>query len=381
MTYQAALQKIEQAAKWLRGRLARITSRSLLFSLLLIFCAFLPSCFGTVGEPTIPAKKVSEIVVPLPNLQLDFFDQPDRQEILARHLANSAAWNVTSWSESKHQSTDGVWHRSVDLSASRRNWETGCGWQPADSTKSFIQFRLSPTAMDLKNPVQVIENGAKTIKIESYTNSHSNDQEANYTTLNSVIRITSKSRKLLLDINEQSDNRDRTFTTNFLENISHEFTQLSKSSTASQSGFDPKQLAPGSMINSQKPVFKIGYQRDGHGFACSATNNDKTVISGYVNPREAGYVYVMAEFETNRGIDGAKSEETEYVGWSNNSAEQFFFDIRVYLRSFDLGSRPVKFQLWFHPLMGGADRLLLTKTEEAMVNSGMWGEFFKGKKK
>jgi hypothetical protein len=379
MTYQAALQKIEQAAKWFNEQLARSMSRNLIFGLLLILCAFLPSCFGTVGEPAIPAKKVGEMVVPLPNLQLDFFDQPDRQAILVRHLAGSAAWKVISWSESKYQSADGVWHKAVDLSAFRRNWQTTCGWQTANN-KSFIQFELSPTATAVTIPQQVTDNSAKKIKIESYTESRSNGQKADYTTLNSAIRIASKSRKTVLYINEQSDDHDRTFTTNFLENISREFTQLSQSSTASQSGFDPKLLAPESLINAQKPILQVNHQKDGSGSECSKMGND-TMILGYVNPGEAGYVYIMTEFETNRGMERSTFEEKEYVGWSDNPAEQFFFDLSVYLRGSDLGSRPVKFQLWFHPSNGGIDRLLLKQTKEAMVNSGMWGEFFKGKKK
>jgi hypothetical protein len=379
MTYQAALQKIEQAAKWLKGQLARSMSRNLIFGLLLILCVFLPSCFGTVSEPTIPAKKVGEIVVPLPNLQLDFFEQPDRQAILARHLAGSAAWKVISWSESKYQSADGVWHKAVDLSAFRRNWQTACGWQTANN-KSFIQFKLSPTATAVATPEQVTDNSAKQIKIDSYTERQSNGQKADYTTLNSVIRIAGKSRKALLHINEQSDDHDRTFTTNFLENISREFTQLSQSRTASQAGFDPKLLAPESIISAQKPILQVNHQKDSSGSECREMGND-TRISGYVNPGEAGYVYIVTEFETNRGMERSTSEEKEYVGWSANPAEQFFFDLSVYLRASDLGSRPVKFQLWFHPSNGAVDRQLLKQTKEAMVNSGMWGEFFQGKKK
>jgi hypothetical protein len=53
MTYQAALQKIEQAAEWCEGQLARIQLKKLLFTVFLILCAFLPSCFGTTNEPDI----------------------------------------------------------------------------------------------------------------------------------------------------------------------------------------------------------------------------------------------------------------------------------------------------------------------------------------
>jgi hypothetical protein len=381
MSYQAALQKIEQAAQWLKERLARRTSQSLIFGLLLILCAFLPSCFGSVDEPIIPAKKMGEMVVPLPNLQLDFFEPPDRQAVLARHLASSAAWHVTEWAESKYQSTDGVWHKAIDLSAFRRNWQTACGWQSIGQNPSSIQVGLSPTAIAGKISEQVTENSAKKIKIVLYTESRSNNQQANNTVLNSAIQIASKSRRLLLNINERSDDRDRRFTTNFLGNISREFTQLSQSRMAPQSGFDPKLLAPESMIKAEKPILQIGYQKNDNGFNCSAQSTNDTVISGYVNPGEAGYVYLTAEFETNRGIDHARSEGQEYIGWSDNPTEQFFFAQSMYLRSSDLGSRPVKFQLWFHSSKGDPDRLLLGQTKEAMVNSGLWGEFFKGKKK
>jgi hypothetical protein len=125
---------------------------------------------------------------------------------------------------------------------------------------------------------------------------------------------------------------------------------------------------------------QVNQQKNNSGSECSKMGND-TIISGYVNPGEAGYVYLMTEFETNGGTERSTSEGKEYVGWSANPAEQFFFATSVYLRGADLGSRPVKFQLWFHPSKGSADRLLLKKTQEAMVNSGLWGEFFKGKKK
>ena len=379
MTYREALKEIRQAAKWVKKNLQSV-SRNVIFGLLLIFCLFLPSCFRTGDEPTISPQKMGEISVSLPNLQLDFFDQHDRQEILARHLASSAAWKVEKWSESKYQSADGVWHKAVNLSAFRRNWQTACGgWQTTDINESFIQLGLSSTAVAMDNSVQVIENSVQKIKIESYTESRYKRQKPNYTTLNSAIHIANKSRRLLLHISERSDDLDRTFTTNFLENISRELTQLSKSSVAFQSGFAPKLLAPKSMINAQKSVIQI--DKNGQGFECSSKSTNDTTVSGYVNPGEAGYIYVVTEFETNKGIYRAKAEEKEYVGWSDSPAEQFFFALSLYLRGSDLGDRPVKFQLWFHPSKGGTDRILLKKTAVAMVNSGMWGEFFEGKKK
>jgi hypothetical protein len=263
----------------------------------------------------------------------------------------------------------------------RRNWQTPGGWS-CNASNSSIRLWLSSThGISKEKPQEVIENRAQKIKIQSYSRQRLEYEKAD-TTLDSLIRIGRKGGKLQLDIEERSDDQDRTFTTNFLKNISQELTQLGKSIEATQFGFDPKLLAPKSIINTTKPVFQI----ESHTVGCSEMSNDSTTISGYVNPGEEGYIYVTTEFETNRGRDSAKLElygaveADEYVGWSDNPAEKFFFYLSGGINGDDQGDRPVKFRLWFHPSKGGVDRILLEKTQVAMVHTGMWGDSFKGKK-
>jgi hypothetical protein len=94
MSDQAAVQKIVQTAEWLKGQLAQTQSKKILLAVFFVLCVFLPSCFGiTDGPRSIPPKKVGEIVVPLPNLQLNFFEQHDRTLLIpnqARPATNIA---------------------------------------------------------------------------------------------------------------------------------------------------------------------------------------------------------------------------------------------------------------------------------------------------
>jgi len=48
----------------------------------------------------------------------------------------------------------------------------------------------------------------------------------------------------------------------------------------------------------------------------------------------------------------------EYTGWSKNSLEKFYFNMKVLCSNSYDGMFPADFQVWFRPNNGGSDRML-----------------------
>jgi hypothetical protein len=88
-------------------------------------------------------------------------------------------------------------------------------------------------------------------------------------------------------------------------------------------------------------------------------------VRAYVNPSEKGYVYLKA-FEATRGtpLSAGRLRESslEYTGWSENADEQFYYNTRITIYEGDWGVYyPARFELWFVPDTGEAERKLIEK--------------------
>ncbi len=85
-------------------------------------------------------------------------------------------------------------------------------------------------------------------------------------------------------------------------------------------------------------------------------------IMSWVNPGEAGKIYAKAiEINSNKELPrSAISEVREYVGYSKNPENLFFSDLLISICEGQNGQFfGVRFEIWFRPESGAADRKLL----------------------
>ena len=84
-------------------------------------------------------------------------------------------------------------------------------------------------------------------------------------------------------------------------------------------------------------------------------------ISGYANPRQAGWLYVRVLDAASRASlqSAAQERETfEYAGWSDDPREQFYFNGPAECRKAGSATAlAARFELWFVADDGG-ERLL-----------------------
>ena len=88
-------------------------------------------------------------------------------------------------------------------------------------------------------------------------------------------------------------------------------------------------------------------------------------VYGFINPGEPGYLYLKA-FEVTRGTALSarrlKDDSLEYVGWSDDPGEQYFWNAHIMIGEGDWGTYyPARFEVWFVPASGAPERKLLEK--------------------
>ncbi|MDB9744159.1 hypothetical protein OAA91_01380 [Fibrobacterales bacterium] len=88
----------------------------------------------------------------------------------------------------------------------------------------------------------------------------------------------------------------------------------------------------------------------------------------WINPGEAGMIYLKA-FEEEKGTALSsrklKKRTNEWVGWSNNPKELFFSNTPFSIYEGEI-EKPyaARFEIWFRPDSGKADRKLMEKVFE-----------------
>lgn len=91
-------------------------------------------------------------------------------------------------------------------------------------------------------------------------------------------------------------------------------------------------------------------------------------LYGYANPGEPGYTYARAVDPSGAALtpDAVRAQSLEYVGWSKQPQQQFFFNSQL---RFPEGSpTPARVELWFQPEKG-PERKLLQVNSPAPRNS------------
>lgn len=297
-----------------------------------------------------PRDIVASAQIDASDVTLNLFTREYR-ELLQRHLASSAAWRVTR---------DPATGRGT-LSAIRRE-QTARGWDsrlhgnityyPATNpsqTRTAIRLEKDSTGRQYdswysegvigSSPVELKlarfkRLGPSTDLLESYLILKANDGVA-------------------LEIFEEGNGMDRAFTHSTLNAVNGELSSIVNSETAKARGFNPALLPETSIKMLAKPelVIEESFQKGIYR------------VSGYVNPGRSGNIYVRV-FRTTDGADAMdrlrKERTVEYVGWSDNPNEMFFFQVEAMCTLGDWDHEyPARFEVWFHPSDGPPETLLV----------------------
>jgi hypothetical protein len=158
-------------------------------------------------------------------------------------------------------------------------------------------------------------------------------------------RLWIRGTDMAIEIDEGSDSMPRELTRTKVSEVCKELDQLE--SQESSLGIDSI-LPAGSVATSE--MFSI----DGELGDYQAT--------GYVNPGQKGFVYVKA-FDKGSGRRLSETEtrkSREYTGWSSLSDHYYYFRVQFFIYEGDWEHMyPARFELWFHPDDGSAERRLM----------------------
>jgi hypothetical protein len=128
--------------------------------------------------------------------------------------------------------------------------------------------------------------------------------------------------------------------------------QAAAAQAASGSELDRSRLTPGSILAAERPTMRIDAEGE----------PGRLAVSGYVNPQAPGWLYLkLLDAATGAALQSAREQQdtVEYVGWSADPREQFYFDLPAQCRTPGRpGLLPARFELWF--VAAGAERLLLS---------------------
>lgn len=154
----------------------------------------------------------------------------------------------------------------------------------------------------------------------------------------------------VLDIFEQSENKERKLTKAALSYLNYETSLLIRKTDWETI----KDILPNGSIRIGKPSFDI--------LASQAGIYNSEI---WLNPGEPGMIYLKA-FEITKGsplsTGSLKEMSNEWIGWSVNSNELFYSNTRFKIYEGDWGKPyAARLEVWFTPDSGGNDRILMEK--------------------
>ena len=278
---------------------------------------------------------------------LNEFAGPKRAQLL-RHLATSAKWFVTKEQGKIYACrrcvVNGYWQANLNGYYSANTFDR---WGD-----QHFQFRiiLGPNGPVLNPPWQDKTTAAKIS--ERIVHLKTIEDQKFKQGIESYLVLESKGAAV--EIFEQSPSHNRPFTPLALQQVNNELKSVLASPVAQQRGFDPSLMPPASIKAGEPEIHLANGMQGGIYF-----------VRAYVNPGEPGYVYLKA-FEATKNTPLSESRiparSTEYIGWSNNPQEQFFYTCEITVYEGDWGVYyPARFELWFVPDSGKPERKLLAK--------------------
>lgn len=270
-----------------------------------------------------------------------------KRALLLRHLASSAKWFVT-----KERGEIYAYRRCVINGRWQNNLNGYYSASMFDGLKNQqFQFRIiigpngpvmnEPWWQDKATMANILD---RVIHLKAIDDNKDGQGVESYLIL--------ESQGAALEIFEQSPRQDRPFTPLALQQINSELQSVLSSPMAAQRGFDPS-LMPSESIKSGEPDIHIE----------NSMQRGIYFVFAYVNPGESGYAYLKV-FEATKGtplsVDKMSASSIEYIGWSDNPKELFFYTSENTIYEGDWGVYyPARFELWFVPDSGKPERKLI----------------------
>lgn len=267
---------------------------------------------------------------------LRVLDEPARDQLL-RHLASSARWRVTREGEQRvafrRAAPDGVWRISLNGYYTDFDFDRSNG-----SFQYRVLLGLDGPALDAAwermDRRTVMAAGGGSFSLEAKANPKMPvEQYESYLVVTGPVAA--------VEIFEQRPTTDRAMTCEALRQLALEMGE-------------PGDLAEGSLRRGE-PALGLANGSQGGIYD----------LYGFINPGEAGYLYVKA-FEVTQGTPLSarrlKEDSLEYTGWSDDPGEQFFWNAHIMIGEGDWGTfYPARFEVWFVPASGAPERKLMEK--------------------
>ncbi len=248
---------------------------------------------------------------------LDDFDNERAREALLRHLCASADWRVTPHLEIVEPE---MHVKSIPEAEKRARPTLGPdGWPGKGKTgRPFVSVRFdsSPDGYWKKRRYVLAKAGAKAVEVPLST--ASDDSHA----VDSTVMIQGGS--LILTIGEYRGGHERILTKRAMQKVAEELAAVRENvEEVERLGYLRKRLPNGSLRESVADVpLEI---REG-------SSRGMYWVSGHVNPQEKGYI-TMRTFHVGTGkeldADVHSRRTAQYVGWSANRDEKFFFEYEL----------------------------------------------------
>jgi hypothetical protein len=269
----------------------------------------------------------------------------NKRELLLRHLATSCRWRV-----SEERGRVFAIRREVD---NYGNWISdlnGYIYRPIEPS-GHVSVR---TVIGIDGPVYTSvfhthEFTAKHGLVNVPVSESVNHEHESY--------FCDRFGSHVLEIFEESPSMRRKFTDAELHLVKVELDRLNASTIAASQGFDPS-LMPAFSVGRGQPDMKLIKSEAGGGIY---------FVDAFVNAGEPGKTFLKV-FEATRNTKlseaSVSKDSLEYVGWSDNRYETFFYESLICI---DEGNwqifYPARFELWFQPSdRSKPERKLLERT-------------------
>lgn len=252
------------------------------------------------------------------------------RDLLLRHLASSCKWKVGE--------------ENGKIFAHRREVNECGNWDSSPGGSISLPF-ISRTTIAMDTPeylgeLATIFHVVKTTDVPAEPGAVQLDLSSEYSQYRSSLcdRFGSAS----LEIKETSSIPERKFTQGELYFVKAELDYLMKSPIAASRGFDPS-IMPTMSIRHGQPEMRVRNQPQGGNYC----------VDAFVNPGESGKCSLKV-FEATRNTRlseaGISKYSLEYVGWSDDPSETFFFNCMIFMDEGNWSTfYPARFELWFEP--------------------------------
>lgn len=260
--------------------------------------------------------------------------QKENPSLLRRYLASSPAWRVFKERDSifatRRWTVNGQWKYTLHGYYSQH--DLGLSEKPRFESRVTIGLSGKPWWHGNSDTTWLKPDERANAKL-------SNNNQINES------HCVISNDTLALEIFEQSDAKERRLTKAALNFLEQELAAVAEQKEAHFCGFATGSAPSLGLMSSFQPGIYESV--------------------AWINPGESGMVYLKA-FEITKGTllstDSLKEYSNEFVGWSDNSQELFFYNTHFTIYEGDWGKPyAARFELWFVPDAGGPERKLLEK--------------------